>query len=314
MPKLKVNDDDLDLLTDEERIGLKEYQAELDAELAAEDAEIAAAAAGDAEEPEPTAETPPPDEPEEEPEPEGEPEPDEEPEPEEEPAEEPEPEEEPVAAGEPEAEPDEVVRPAPMVATAYKLTAAEEARFAAIDTQLDEIAVQFDDGEITAREMRDKSKALLAELDELKEKRAVAKMSGKVVEDTWYRSTVPLFLAEHPEYVDGSLRHKLLDSIVRDLQAAHPDHTTDAKILVEAHKQIVAELGPVNGHAKPAKKKTPAKAREMPPSINNIPASDQTPVVAVNKFARLEKLRGADYERALARLSPADRDMYLQGA
>ena len=303
MARLKVTDEELDLLTEEERIGLKEYQAELEAELAAEDAEIAKAAAGDAEDA-PVAEA-------DEPEPEEEPEP--EPEPEEE--EEPEPEAEEEAEEEEEAEP---IAAAPAPVQAYRLTAAEEARFTAIDTALDEIAVKFDDGEITAKEMRDQSKALVAELDELKDKRTQAKMSGKLVADTWYGSTIPLFLASHTEYVEGSMRHTLLDTTVKKLQAASTN-PTDPKILVEAHRLIVAELGepPAAEGAKPkakAKKKLNGNGRKMPPSLNNLPASDQTPVTAVNKFARLEKLKGVDYERALARLSPTDREAYLQGA
>jgi hypothetical protein len=316
----KVTDDELDLLTDEERIGLKEYQADLEAETAEEDAMIAAAAAGDPEDPEPEA-APPPEEEAEEDEPATEEEPVEEEDP---PAEEEaeEEDEEQQAVEEPEEaeedEPRRVAAAAPSGPTAIRLTPAEESRFSAIDTALDAIAVQFDDGEITAKEMRDQSKALIAELDALKEKRAVAKMSSQVIQDAWFGSTVPLFLAEHPEYVDGSLRHRMLDALVRDMQLESPNNPTDARFLIEAHKRIVAELGAVETVDKPVKKKKVKKpngnGREMPPSINNIPASDQTPVTAVNKFARLEKLKGADYERALSKLSPVDREAYLMGA
>jgi len=50
----------------------------------------------------------------------------------------------------------------------------------------------------------------------------------------------------------------------------------------------------------------------MPPNLNNIPAADQTETVNPNKFEGLEKLSGEAFEKALAKLSPADREQYLQ--
>ena len=315
MAGLKISDDELAMLTDEERIGLKEYQAELEAEMAAEDAQIAAAASG-----EPEAALKPEPEPEPEPEEDEEPEPEPEPEPEEDDNDEPDAGDDAGAEDDPEPEPepeeedeDADLRPSPP--PALKLTKEEEARFAAIDTALDEIATKFDDGEITAKEMRDQSKALASELDMLKEKRAVARMSSETTINTWFNTTIPLFLISHPEYKDGSMRHELLDVTVRKLQAASTN-PTDPKILDAAHKKIVAELGELTP-AKPPKAKKKlngnGKHREMPPSLNDIPAADAQQVVAPNKFARLDKLKGVDFEKALARLSPADREFYLQG-
>jgi hypothetical protein len=323
MPRLKISDDDFDLLTEEERIGLKEHLAELDAETEAEDAEIAAAVKGDpeAEAKEPVAVAAP--EPKEQP---AEPEPEPEPEPEEEEAEEPgeeeaaedEPaeaaeddtEDEPTAAA---AEPEPAPEPAQpqAVRPALQLTPTEEKRLAAIPKQMREIAQKFDEGELTAVEMRDQQEVLQDELDGLKEKRVLAKVSRDNVERTWFDVTIPLFLSKHTEYVAGSARHKLLNALVIEAQMA-TNNPTDPKILADAHAKIIAELGEVNG-AKPVKK-TSKPQRELPPNFKDIPASDQTVVTQPNKFARLDKLKGADYERALSKLTPADREAYLQGA
>jgi hypothetical protein len=313
MARLKVTEEEMDLLTEEERIGLKEYQAELDAEAAAEDAQIAAAAAGDPEE-EPAPEPEPEDEEEEEEaaaEPEGEPEA--------EPEEEDE-EEQPAAAAEAEAGEEEEEEPAPRappsILPAYKVPAEDVARMTAIEQQLDELAEKFDEGELTAKELRDQSKVLAKEQDELKARQVIAQMSGKMTVDTWYGTTIPLFLGQHPEYQEGSLRHELLDTLVRKMQMV-TDNPTDPNILINAHKRIIDELGEVtaaapaansNGHAK-----KPRKQRDVPPKFADIPTSDQTQVALPNKFARLEKLKGVDYEKALARLSPADREAYLMG-
>jgi hypothetical protein len=321
---MKISDDDFDLLTEEERIGLKEHLAELDAETEAEDAEIAAAAKGEpeaaAKEPVVAAEPEPKEKPAEaEPEPESEEE--EEEESGEEEAAEDEPveaaeddtEDEPATAGEPEREPEPAAAQPQAVRPALQLTPTEEKRLAAIPKQMREIAQKFDEGELTAVEMRDQQEVLQDELDELKEKRVLAKVSRDNVERTWFDVTIPLFLSKHTEYVTGSARHKLLDTLVREAQLA-TTNPTDPKILADAHAKIIAELGEVDG-AKPAKKNGKEKPRrELPPNFKDIPASDQTVVTQPNKFARLDKLKGADYEKALAKLTPADRDAYLQGA
>jgi hypothetical protein len=334
MPRMKISADDMDLLTEEERVGLKEHLAELDAEMDAEDAEIAAAATGEPEaaaapakppkkseakpepksEPEPVSETPPAEDEEEE---------EEEPEAEDEPATEDEPAEDQPGEGdegatedeedEDEPAPSPPPAAAPVVTPALNLTLAEEERLKAIPKQLREIAQRFDEGELTAVEMRDQQEVLQDELDALKEKRVLAKVSNQQVEDTWFKGTIPLFMAQHPEYVAGSARHKLLNTLVIELQRAS-DNPTDPAILYKAHKQIIDEIGEAKATLKPKPKaKKNGNGREMPPNFSAIPASDQTPATVPNKFARLDKLKGADYEKALAKLSPADRDFYLQG-
>jgi hypothetical protein len=325
-PRLKISDDEYDLLTEEERIGLKEYQAEYEAEMAAEDEEIEAAGKADdppekpakadppekpkkAAAPEPSEEPDEPDEPDEEAD-------DEDPEADDEPDEEAD-DEDPDAGEDGDAEAEEDDEPPAAAAPALpSLTKAEEERILAIDKLLDEVADRFDEGEITAKEMREQQKTLLTELDELKDKRTIAKVTSQNAVNSWYTSTIPIFMAQHAEYKDGSMRHRLLDSIVRELQMKS-NNPTDPKILVEAHKRIVAELGEVNGAAKPTatngKAKKAKKQREQTPNFGAIPASDPTAVTTPNKFARLDKLTGVDYEKALAKLSPADRDFYLQG-
>jgi hypothetical protein len=149
----------------------------------------------------------------------------------------------------------------------FKLDPADEKRINEIDKQLDEIAQKFDDGELTAKEMREQSKVLTVELDDLKDKRTLAKMSGKQTVDTWQQVTVPAFLAVHTEYKEGSLRYKLLDEVVRDIQKDSED-PTDPMILAKAHEKIVAELGEVHGSKKPAVK-TNGSARCRPTSTTS---------------------------------------------
>jgi hypothetical protein len=317
MARMTVTDDEYDLLTEEERIGLKEYQAEFEAEQAAEAAEIEAAANGDPEEAEKPAKAPPPEDDEEDA---GD---DDTADEEEDDPIDTEEEAEESAAEEVEGETGAVDEPQPLAealaqvsvpTTMPRLSEAEEKRLVTIKTELKALAQKFDDGELTAVEWRDEQEKLEDERDVLKEKRAVAAMTTQNSVNVWYQTTIPTFIAHHPEYKDGSLRHKLLDTIVRELQMATTT-PTDPKILVKAHERITEELGPVaGGEAAPAKKKKGnGKDRTSPPKFADIPASDAQQVTQPNKFARLDKLQGVDYERALAKLTPADRDFYLQG-
>jgi len=286
-PRLQVTDDEYDLLTEEERIGLKEFQAEFEAEQAAENAAIAAAANGD-------------------PEDEAEPEPEKQPEKKAKPVEEEgadeeeegaagegeqdegeegeegegEGEEEGAGEGDDDDEDDQPVRVTPP--PAQRLSEAEEKRLVAIKAELKAVAQKFDDGDITAVEMREQQETLEDERDALREKRSLAAMSTQTAINTWYYTTIPTFMAQHTEYKEGSLRYKLLDTIVKEMQVA-ATNPTDPKILFDAHAKVEAEFGavePKKGKKKPANGNGQEK-RVTPPNLGSIPASDQQQVTPI---------------------------------
>lgn len=196
----------------------------------------------------------------------------------------------------------------------YQITAQELARLGAVEKEIDAIAEKFDDGELTAKEMRDQQRELLHELDELKEKRTIAKMHGADASSRWYGQTIPAFLADHTEYKKGSLRFKLLDQTVKELQAASND-PTDPQILVDAHAKINEEFGAVAGAepAKKAAKKPVGNGRTIPPTLSGVPAADISDTSIKSEFGHLEKLKGVAYERAVSKLAPDARERYLMG-
>jgi hypothetical protein len=207
-------------------------------------------------------------------------------------------------------------------APAWQLTAKDKARLEEIDKQLDEIATKFDDGEMTAAEMRAAMKPLQKEQRDLDRKMTLSEVHQSTAHETWYNQTIPAFLSEHTEYKPGSHRFKLLDTAVRELQAENPGNETDPRILVVAHQrvqQIVEELG---GGKAPKRRPKPkadndAEQRESPPTLANVPASDITEARRGNEFAHLDRLNGVAYEKAvqkLQRTNPEAYERYLRQA
>jgi hypothetical protein len=304
--KTKTTEDDMESLTAEELAGLKELQEE----EAAEAAEEARLAAEGGEEEEAAEEQPDAKKPETEAEPEKT-------------VEEPEKAAEEVEkdVGEDleatteadvvEAEPEKV-----KIIPKWEVPAEDKARAVEIDTQLDAIAEKFDEGELTAKEMREQQKPLLAEQRALDRKMTRAELSEASAVDVWREHTVPSFIAAHDEYKPGSMRFKLLDQTVRELQAANGDNPTNPQILADAHAAIVAELGEVGKAPKPAARAKNGKdangeERELPPSISKVPAADHTEAARSNEFIQLERLTGVAYENAMRKLTPDQRERYL---
>lgn len=297
MAKTKFTDDELEQLTDEEREGLADDGDQGDEDEAAEaaagdGAEAAAAAGGDSKaddnQPAPAAG----DEPK--------------------PAEPVAPEPAPTpATAQPTAK-----APAPQPQDETKPAAIETARtrLTEIDTQLADLAARFDEGDLTARELHEQQLALNNERVQLhvdirieENAAAQARRREESARDTWMESTVPDWLARHPQYAPGSPLYHALNGTVMQLQGeslAGGGSQYDAALLDEAHRQITAAVG---GQPAPA----PAGKREIPPTLAHVPAAEQTPTDDGNKFAALDRLNGEAYEEALAKLSDADRDLYL---
>lgn len=211
-------------------------------------------------------------------------------------------------------------KPAASPAPRYEVPADAKERMAAFDSQLDEIAQKFDDGEITATEMRQQSREIERERDQLKETVLKYTLSEDVRKANWSQRDVPAFLAAHPEYAPGSMRFDLLDTAVRKLQVEGGD-PYDPDILAKAHEQIMAEFGdgasrsPAPSPGLSGGQKAPA--RQIPPTLAHVPASDISPDNDGGKYAHLDRLADTDplaYEEAMARMSDAEREAYLATA
>lgn len=185
---------------------------------------------------------------------------------------------------------------------------------------LKELAVKFDEGELTAGEYHDQRAAIEAERRAVDTEVMRAQIRKSDAIDTWKQETVPAFFKEHAVYAEkGTVLNQMLDAEVRKIQstAANP---TDPKVLQLAHQRIQSQISKLTG-AKPAPadnpkpgKKTSGPKPEMPPTLGGLPASDITGSDDGTVDAHLDRLAVKDrlaYEDALAKLTPAQLDAYL---
>ena len=311
MASSQYTDAELDELTDEERAGLEEMEAEGRGE-ASEDDEPQSEASGDAEK---AAKAEKGDE----------------------------SAEEPEAAPEVAAVIDAAVTDKPAEAPAAEAPAASPAAAApaaprlpqyelpenfseqltSLETRRTELATRFDDGELTAREYREQDRALEREERELHQQQLRAEMSRDMVVEAW-KTQVATFLSAHPQYEKGSPLYAALDAEVRRLQQ-DADQPLDPKLLAEAHesvdRQIRAAMGmPAAGAAASAPKPAPkpaARQIEAPPTLAHVPAAGITETGDTGNYAALDRLMETNYEAyeaELAKMTDAQRDRYLAGS
>lgn len=185
------------------------------------------------------------------------------------------------------------------------------------------VAEQFDQGEITAKELIAQTAEIDAQIRRLERQIDRAEATRDQAERAWQDHTVPAFLADHPHYRDNPALLGLLDQEVRRLQVAASEsgkNPLSPAILAAADQAIRDQLGKI-GVALPAK--TPAAKPEksdqslkpkIPPSIANLPATDITDTDD-GRYSGLDRLAERDpvaYEAALARMSDAEREAYLR--
>lgn len=211
----------------------------------------------------------------------------------------------------------EAAAPAPRLLPQYEVPADAKDRITNIDTQLDELAKKFDDGEMTATELRAATKPLEQQRQDLRDQLLKQSLSFDSQIAAWSNVTVPAFLEKHPEYEPGSVLYDALNAEVKKLQMAN-DNPFDSTYLAKAHATVQASVRKSLGlPAVPAdKQKKEEKAkREIPPTLGGLPAADMNDANDGGEFAYLDRLADKDalaFEAALGKLSEEKREMYLQ--
>jgi len=189
-----------------------------------------------------------------------------------------------------------------------------------LDSERDKLAEQFDDGELSAKEYREKLKPIESELDGLKERRTSAAVTRDLAIERYKTETVPTFFSEHPQYKPGTVLHTMLDTELRKLQSASKD-PLNPKHLQKAHAILDQQLREALGDAAKPKPKAENQSgkgklpkREAPLTLANVPAADISDTGDGGEFAYLDRLANQDieaYERELGKLSDEKRDRYL---
>jgi hypothetical protein len=215
----------------------------------------------------------------------------------------------------------------------WQVPADSEDKIKGLNEQAIELADKFDSGDLTAREYHTQREAIDEQRTTLRSQiNDAQKAWGKALND-WSNKTVKAFLRENPQYgAENPTLNRVLDGEVRALQLNTPD-PFNPRILREAHaniqkamgKTVAAEPAPArqagqqtgkngkNGKTKPPV--VPGKRPQVPPTLARMPA-DEIEDTSGGKYARLDRLSAKsphDFEVALSKMSPADRDEYLAG-
>lgn len=198
-----------------------------------------------------------------------------------------------------------------------------EARLAQIATDKATLVEQFDDGELTAKEYQEKLDALGKEERKIERQIDKAEIAAEmeVQRITQERDReINAFLGEVGVKRDmEDPAFKAIDQAVR-IVASLPDNVDKSvrEIMQEAYdlcvfkKQIVPKE-PAKAAVKPAAAPT-RKPIVAPPSLAKVPAAEMTDTTEGNRFAHLDRLDPVAREEALAKMSEADQNAYLQYA
>lgn len=186
---------------------------------------------------------------------------------------------------------------------------------------------KFKDGEIDIDE-RDAGLAALSEKREsLVIQRAKAEIAQEMTQQSAQRqweTTVATFLSGAAKE-EGGFDYRKDDGKRADLDqflkilADKPENADKSMdwFLQEAHKRVKALHGvapaPKRETVEEAVAKRRAPVSAMPKNLSQVPGSDG-PGDVDGEFADIESLEGLEYEAALARLTPAQKEKFLKGS
>lgn len=191
-----------------------------------------------------------------------------------------------------------------------------------------ELKRQFREGELDFDEFEAQRAELATQREALTIARAKAEisreMSAQTVEQQW-RSTVLSFMdkaakTDGVDYRKDAEKAADLDQFVKTLASKEANADKPMEwFLAEAHRRVQALHGmtpPPQAAAKPA----PAKPTDRKPPLQAVPATlaqvpgSDGPGDVEGEFSDVLALEGLEYEQAIARMSPSQRERFLRAA
>lgn len=188
---------------------------------------------------------------------------------------------------------------------------------------------KFKDGEIDI----DERDAGLAELSERREQLLVARAKAEISQEmtqqttaTQWQATINRAVSEFARPENGGIDYRKdpvkaqdWDQFVRVL-AAKPEHSDKPMdwFLQEAHKRVMALHGVERKALSPRDAMADAKSKRKPPmdgaplTLAQVPGSDGPGDVG-DEFSDVMALDGLEFEQAIARMSPAQREKFMRG-
>lgn len=202
-----------------------------------------------------------------------------------------------------------------------------DATLAAINAEASRLATQFRDGEIDFDDYTASLSDVTAQRDALTATKIkaeiAAEMQAQDSQQRW-RWTVEQFIArtaadEKIDYRTDAAKLKDFDLFVKALASDDANASRPAEwFLAEAHKIVKALHGVATTApsadtrqqtTKPTSRKPDLKA--VPKTLAHVPGSDGSGDVE-SEFADLYRLDGLEYETAIARMSPAQREKFAR--
>lgn len=199
----------------------------------------------------------------------------------------------------------------------------------ALDQREADLAAKFKAGDIEADAFIAENKSLAAERNKLERLQTKAEMAAEMTEQAaaqnWKR-TVDKFIRQVAkddgvDYREDKEKAVDFDNLVKTL-ANNPANSEKPMrwFLEQAHKAIKA-MHSIEGKKAPAdkgaddgkpKKPAPRKAPvdKLPATLANVPGGDGPGDVG-DEFADIDQLDGVEYEMALAKMTPAQRERYM---
>jgi hypothetical protein len=204
-----------------------------------------------------------------------------------------------------------------------------EAKVTELKEEKRALAAKFKDGDIEFEDYTSQMEALDDRRDELNDLRVRASvaqdMNTQTAEQQW-QHTVRQFTSavardEKIDYAKDAEKQADLDLFVKSLAANEKNADKSMEwFLSEAHKRVKALHG-IGGKSDPAPSADPkpsAKPSRKPPvehlpgTLAQVPGGDG-PGDLAGEFADLDRLEGLEYEQAIARMTPVQRERFLQG-
>lgn len=192
-----------------------------------------------------------------------------------------------------------------------------KAQLEQIEKDKDALSEKFDNGELTGTEFRQQLAALDKQEREIDWKLRKAELARESRAEA-FTQAAGAFVGQHTQYKPGTPGYRALDAEVRALQTqAMQDggDPLDPGLIAQAHANIEAAFGRTPA-PKPAASKTDGAAAGKrpapPPTLGDLPAADATEATDGGEFAFIDRLTGTAYEEAMAKLTPDQRDRYLQ--
>lgn len=199
--------------------------------------------------------------------------------------------------------------------------------------ELSDLQQKWDDGELTQAEYNIETSALerkMARLEgkieaaeeQAEEEAAKVERYNQQVQAAWNQEEKAFFeQPENKKFLESPRMMNVLNEIVIELQK-QPNLTPKDfnKLLKDARNSYVSEFGEFYQGAKqheskpqPVAKPQPRKV-EPPKTLAHVPVAEPNNVLD-GRFAVLDNIKDPEQlEKAIARMSPSDRDAYLRGA